>query len=78
MAILMRSCKREPTGVARCIALSSIAMFVYRELSYKSQHRTVPEAIMVLLLALRVSYLNFVSIAFLVLLFLINPNFNLS
>lgn len=50
----MRSCKREPTGVARCIALSSIAMFAYRELTNKSQHRTVPEAIMLLLLALRV------------------------
>ncbi|XP_048508404.1 probable Rho GTPase-activating protein CG5521 isoform X7 [Athalia rosae] len=53
VTILLRSCRREPTGVARCVALSSIGMFVYRELSYKTQHTRVPEAVTVLLLALR-------------------------
>lgn len=56
IAILMRCCRREPTGIARCIALSSIAMFVYKELSYKSLHRTIPEAVNVLLLSLKVRY----------------------
>ncbi|XP_011301901.1 probable Rho GTPase-activating protein CG5521 isoform X2 [Fopius arisanus] len=51
--ILMRSCRREPTGVARCIALSSIAMFAYGELCHKTQHPKVPEAVTVLLQALR-------------------------
>ncbi|XP_051158588.1 probable Rho GTPase-activating protein CG5521 isoform X3 [Leptopilina boulardi] len=63
VSILMRSCKREPTGVARCIALSSIAMFAYRELSNKSQHRTVPEAIMLLLLALRTTHATVAQVA---------------
>ncbi|XP_020286965.1 probable Rho GTPase-activating protein CG5521 isoform X8 [Pseudomyrmex gracilis] len=53
LTILMRSCRREPTGIARCVALSSIAMFVYKELCYKTQHPKVPEAVTVLLLALR-------------------------
>ncbi|KAL2743909.1 ral GTPase-activating protein subunit alpha-1 isoform X1 [Vespula maculifrons] len=53
--ILLRSCRREPTGIARCLALSSIAMFAYRELSCKNQHPRIPEAVTVLLLALRVS-----------------------
>ncbi|XP_035724570.1 probable Rho GTPase-activating protein CG5521 isoform X8 [Vespa mandarinia] len=51
--ILLRSCRREPTGIARCLALSSIAMFAYRELSCKNQHPRIPEAVTVLLLALR-------------------------
>nr|XP_012235827.1 PREDICTED: ral GTPase-activating protein subunit alpha-1 isoform X2 [Linepithema humile] len=53
VTILLRSCRREPTGIARCVALSSIAMFAYKELSYKTQHPRVPEAVTVLLLALR-------------------------
>ncbi|XP_015110729.1 probable Rho GTPase-activating protein CG5521 isoform X8 [Diachasma alloeum] len=51
--ILMRSCRREPTGVARCIALSSVAMFAYGELCHRSQHPKLPEAVTVLLQALR-------------------------
>ncbi|XP_077268633.1 putative Rho GTPase-activating protein CG5521 isoform X2 [Temnothorax americanus] len=53
VTILLRSCRREPTGIARCLALSSIAMFAYKELSYKTQHPRIPEAVTVLLLALR-------------------------
>ncbi|XP_076666780.1 putative Rho GTPase-activating protein CG5521 isoform X8 [Andrena cerasifolii] len=53
ITILLRSCRREPTGIARCVALSSIAMFAYKELCYKNQHPRIPEAITVLLLALR-------------------------
>ncbi|XP_031364331.1 ral GTPase-activating protein subunit alpha-1 isoform X1 [Apis dorsata] len=53
ITILLKSCRREPTGIARCIALSSIAMFIYRELCYKNQHSRIPEAVTVLLLALK-------------------------
>ncbi|XP_050465782.1 probable Rho GTPase-activating protein CG5521 isoform X8 [Cataglyphis hispanica] len=53
VTILLRSCRREPTGIARCLALSSIAIFAYKELSYKTQHPRIPEAVTVLLLALR-------------------------
>nr|XP_012145629.1 PREDICTED: ral GTPase-activating protein subunit alpha-1 isoform X5 [Megachile rotundata] len=56
ITILLRSCRREPTGIARCVALSSIAMFVYRELCYKNQHPRIPESVTVLLLALRANH----------------------
>ncbi|XP_076166659.1 putative Rho GTPase-activating protein CG5521 isoform X6 [Ptiloglossa arizonensis] len=56
ITILLRSCRREPTGIARCVALSSIAMFVYRELCFKNQHPRIPESVTVLLLALRASH----------------------
>ncbi|XP_014218628.1 ral GTPase-activating protein subunit alpha-1 isoform X2 [Copidosoma floridanum] len=63
IAILMRCCRREPTGVARCIALSSISMFVYKELSHKTMHRTVPEAINVLLLSLKTTHATVAQVA---------------
>ncbi|XP_015178189.1 PREDICTED: probable Rho GTPase-activating protein CG5521 isoform X3 [Polistes dominula] len=61
--ILLRICRREPTGIARCLALSSIAMFVYRELSYKNQHPRIPEAVTVLLLALRATHVTVAQVA---------------
>ncbi|XP_058799896.1 probable Rho GTPase-activating protein CG5521 isoform X2 [Phymastichus coffea] len=63
IAILMRCCRREPTGIARCNALSSVAMFVYKELTYKSLHRTIPEAINVLLLSLKTSHATVAQVA---------------
>ncbi|XP_029168212.1 probable Rho GTPase-activating protein CG5521 isoform X5 [Nylanderia fulva] len=63
VTILLRSCRREPTGIARCLALSSIAMFAYKELSYKTQHPRVPEAVTVLLLALRASHVTVAQVA---------------
>ncbi|XP_043685136.1 probable Rho GTPase-activating protein CG5521 isoform X6 [Vespula pensylvanica] len=61
--ILLRSCRREPTGIARCLALSSIAMFAYRELSCKNQHPRIPEAVTVLLLALRATHVTVAQVA---------------
>ncbi|XP_014609505.1 PREDICTED: ral GTPase-activating protein subunit alpha-1 isoform X3 [Polistes canadensis] len=61
--ILLRICRREPTGIARCLALSSIAMFVYRELSYKNRHPRIPEAVTVLLLALRATHATVAQVA---------------
>ncbi|XP_015587095.1 ral GTPase-activating protein subunit alpha-1 isoform X3 [Cephus cinctus] len=63
VTILLRSCRREPTGVARCVALSSIGMFVYRELSYRTRHPRVPEAVTVLLLALRATHATVAQVA---------------
>ncbi|XP_078043542.1 putative Rho GTPase-activating protein CG5521 isoform X9 [Augochlora pura] len=63
ITILLRSCRREPTGIARCVALSSIAMFVYRELCYKNQHPRIPESVTVLLLALRASHATVAQVA---------------
>ncbi|XP_070513115.1 probable Rho GTPase-activating protein CG5521 isoform X5 [Cardiocondyla obscurior] len=63
VTILLRSCRREPTGIARCLALSSIAMFAYKELSYKTQHPRIPEAVTVLLLALRSSHATVAQVA---------------
>ncbi|OAD60384.1 hypothetical protein WN48_05683 [Eufriesea mexicana] len=63
ITILLRSCRREPTGIARCVALSSIAMFVYRELCYKNQHPRIPEAVTVLLLALKASHATVAQVA---------------
>ncbi|XP_066587129.1 probable Rho GTPase-activating protein CG5521 isoform X2 [Prorops nasuta] len=63
ISILIRCCRHEPTGISRCIALSSVAMFVYRELSYKTQHPKIPEAIKVLLQALRATHPTVVQVA---------------
>ncbi|KAK0164383.1 hypothetical protein PV328_003019 [Microctonus aethiopoides] len=63
LTILLRSCRREPTGVARCVALSSVAMFAYRELCFKTQHPRVPEAVTVLLQALRATHPSVAQIA---------------
>ncbi|XP_044013466.1 ral GTPase-activating protein subunit alpha-1 isoform X2 [Aphidius gifuensis] len=63
LTILLRSCRREPTGVARCLALSSISMFVYRELSLKTKHPRVPEAVTVLLQALRATHPSVAQVA---------------
>ncbi|XP_057337065.1 ral GTPase-activating protein subunit alpha-1 isoform X2 [Microplitis mediator] len=63
LEILLRNCRREPTGIARCIALSSIAMFAYRELCLQSQHPRVPEAISVLLQSLKATHPSVVQTA---------------
>lgn len=55
VSILLRAGRREPTGVARCISLSSLGIYVYRELTNETFHPKVPDAINVLLLALKVS-----------------------
>ncbi|XP_075222670.1 putative Rho GTPase-activating protein CG5521 [Lycorma delicatula] len=54
--ILLRSGKSETAGVARCIALSSLGLFLYQEFCYGSTHPKVKEAINTLLLALRFNH----------------------
>lgn len=55
MSILLRAGRREPTGKARCIALSALGMFVYKELVNRTFHPKISEAINVILLALKVN-----------------------
>lgn len=55
VSILLRAGRREPKGRARCIALSALGMFIYKELTNQTFHPKVADAINVLLLALKVS-----------------------
>ncbi|KAK7504780.1 hypothetical protein BaRGS_00003808 [Batillaria attramentaria] len=50
--LLLKAGKREPAGLARCVAVSSIGIFLYGELTHGSQHPKIKEAINVLLGAL--------------------------
>ncbi|XP_076442581.1 ral GTPase-activating protein subunit alpha-1-like isoform X3 [Babylonia areolata] len=50
--LLLKAGKREPAGLARCVAVSSIGIFLYGELTHNSQHPKMKEAINVLLGAL--------------------------
>lgn len=54
VSILLRAGRREPSGKARCVALSGLGMFVYKELTNHSFHPKIVEAVNVLLLALKV------------------------
>lgn len=53
--ILLRTGRKEKKGKARYIALSALGIFVYKELSNQTFHSKVPEAMNVILLALKVS-----------------------
>ncbi|GFR74888.1 Ral GTPase-activating protein subunit alpha-1 [Elysia marginata] len=50
--LLLKAGKREPAGLARCIAVSSVAIFLYGELTHGTLHPKMKEAINVLLGAL--------------------------
>lgn len=56
MSILLKAGRREPTAMARCISLSALGMFVYRELTNQTFHSKVVDAMNVLLLALKVIF----------------------
>ena len=49
IGVLLKSGKKEPAGLARCISLSSLGLFVYAELLNESLHGKIKEAIQVLL-----------------------------
>nr|CAD7424624.1 unnamed protein product [Timema monikensis] len=53
LSVLLKCGKREPAGLARCIALSSLGVYLYHELSHQTFHPRLKDAINVLLLALR-------------------------
>lgn len=52
---MLKVAKREPSGLARCIALSNLGIFVCQELSNTTKHPCIKEAIITLLLALQVN-----------------------
>ncbi|GFG28404.1 hypothetical protein Cfor_11332, partial [Coptotermes formosanus] len=53
LSILLKCGKREPAGLARCIALSSLGIYVYQELTHETFHPKIKEAMNILLSALR-------------------------
>ncbi|KAG1693961.1 Ral GTPase-activating protein subunit alpha-1 [Nymphon striatum] len=53
VSVLLKSGKREPAGLSRCIAISSLGIYIYEELAHRSFHGRVREALFVLLTALR-------------------------
>ena len=57
MALVLKSAKREATSVGRCVAISSLALYTYCQLSHGTGHSKIKEAIAVLLAVLKVSYL---------------------
>ncbi|GIY68478.1 hypothetical protein CDAR_112172 [Caerostris darwini] len=52
-SILFKAGKREPAGLARCIAVNSIGIYLYEELMNKTNHYRIKEAVTVLLIAVR-------------------------
>ncbi|KAJ9597262.1 hypothetical protein L9F63_011866, partial [Diploptera punctata] len=50
--VLLKCGKNEPAGLARCIALSSLGIYLYQELTHEIFHPKLKEAMNVLLLAL--------------------------
>lgn len=54
MSILLRAGRREATGKARSIALSALGIYVYKELTNKTFHSKVTDAIDVILQSLKV------------------------
>jgi hypothetical protein len=61
LSVLLKCGKREPAGLARCIALSSLGIYLYQELTHETFHPKIKETMNVLLLALRVSMNYFAS-----------------
>lgn len=56
ISMLLKAGKKEPSGVARCIAISCVGIFLYDELTHNTQHPRLKEAINVLLAILRVGF----------------------
>ncbi|XP_054712928.1 LOW QUALITY PROTEIN: ral GTPase-activating protein subunit alpha-1-like [Uloborus diversus] len=52
-SILFKAGKREPAGLARCIAINSIGIYLYEELMNRTNHYRIKEAVTVLLIAVR-------------------------
>ncbi|XP_073994212.1 probable Rho GTPase-activating protein CG5521 isoform X1 [Rhodnius prolixus] len=54
--LILKAGKTEVSGVARCIALSNLGIFLYQELCKNRKHCKIKEAINTLLLALRFNH----------------------
>lgn len=53
VSILLRAGRHEPTGMARCVAITALGLFVYRELMNQTYHSKVLDAMNIILLALK-------------------------
>ncbi|XP_064622191.1 ral GTPase-activating protein subunit alpha-1-like isoform X2 [Lineus longissimus] len=58
IGVLLKLGKKEPAGLARCIAVSSLGMYLYEELKHGTMHSRIKEAIHMLLLTLRAPKYN--------------------
>ncbi|XP_017775856.1 PREDICTED: ral GTPase-activating protein subunit alpha-1 isoform X1 [Nicrophorus vespilloides] len=61
--ILLRAGKREPTGMARCIAITALGHFVYRELMNQTFHPSVVDAMNVILWSLKFNHNTIAKLA---------------
>ncbi|XP_041353753.1 ral GTPase-activating protein subunit alpha-1-like isoform X2 [Gigantopelta aegis] len=61
--LLLKAGKREPAGLARCIAVSSVGIFLYEELSHDTSHPKIKESVHVLLASLRCGYRKSAKVA---------------
>jgi len=53
VALVMKSAKREASSFGRCIAISSLAIYIYCQLTHATRHAKVKDAIVVLLAVLK-------------------------
>lgn len=58
MALVLKSAKREATSVGRCVAISSLAVYIFCQLAHDTKHAKVKEAIAVLLAVLKVRFMT--------------------
>jgi hypothetical protein len=53
VALVLKSAKREATSVSRCVAISSLAVYIYCQFVHNTKHAKAKEAIAVLLAVLK-------------------------
>lgn len=58
LRIILHAAKKEPSGLARCIALSGLGIYLIQEFHRRSKHAYIKEAFNTLLLALKVIFLT--------------------
>ncbi len=58
VALVLKSAKREATSVGRCVAISSLAVYIFCQLAHDTKHTKVKEAIAVLLAVLKVRFMT--------------------
>lgn len=61
--LLIRSSKKEPSGMGRSVALNCLGIFMYNELSNRSHHPRLSEVANVLVSATKVSISHFSKLA---------------
>ncbi|XP_074642711.1 ral GTPase-activating protein subunit alpha-1-like [Tubulanus polymorphus] len=53
--VLLKAGKQKPAGLAKCVAISSLSIFLYEELNHGTMHSKLKDAVNVLLVTLRFS-----------------------